>query len=542
MIIMNRKWTTPLSFKLILLLAIGLSIGGCSQQLTKEKREIQATMMAAIEEGINTNASRPPADIEAELLAAGSATESRHQAVDMERRFDIKARRLRARDFFLSLVDGSPYDMVIHPEVGGYISLEMKGTTVSNVMQTVRNIHGYDYRIKGRIIEVFPNKVQTRIFQVNYLAIVRSGSSIITAGASNTENSGGASGGNSTISTESNTNFWAELDKSLQIILSNEKDALLSINPLTGIVMVRATPNKLRLVEEFLDQSQNILQRQVIIEARILEVELSSGFQSGINWAEIQGNSGTTFTLAQGGGGAPITGIQTTSLTAGAGAVASAITGGVTGSFNLGLAGSNFTTFISLLETQGDVQVLSSPRVSTINNQKAVIKVGSDEFFVTSITQGTTATATTTTTIPTFELDSFFSGVALDVTPQIDDSGNIVLHVHPSVSTVTEENKTIGSYTVPLAVSNVRETDSIIRAKNGQIVVIGGLMQTKTVDTDGAVPGLGAIPLLGALFSNTQKSRVKSELVILLKPTIIDKNGSQWQQQLQKGADAMREM
>jgi len=539
---MNRKWTTPLSFKLILLLAIGLSIGGCSQQMTKEKRENQAKMMAAIEEGINTNASRPPADIEAELLAAGSTTESQHQSVDMERRFDIKARRLRARDFFLSLVDGSPYDMVIHPEVGGYISLEMKGTTVSNVMQTVRNIHGYDYRIKGRIIEVFPNKVQTRIFQVDYLAIVRSGSSITTAGASNTESSGGASGGNSTISTESNTNFWAELDKSLQIILGNEKDALLSINPLTGIVMVRATPNKLRLVEDFLDQSQNILQRQVIIEARILEVELSSGFQSGINWAEIQGNNGSRFTLAQGGGGSPITGTQTTSLTAGAGTVASAISGGVTGSFNLGLAGTNFTTFISLLETQGDVQVLSSPRVSTINNQKAVIKVGSDEFFVTSITQGTSATATTTTTIPTFELDSFFSGVALDVTPQIDDSGNIVLHVHPSVSTVTEENKTIGSYTVPLAVSNVRETDSIIRAKNGQIVVIGGLMQTKTVDTDGAVPGLGAIPLLGALFSNTQKSRVKSELVILLKPTIIDKNGSQWQQQLQKDANAMRDM
>jgi len=539
---MNRKRITPFSFKLILLLAIALSIGGCSPQMAKEKKENQARMMAAIEEGINVNASRPPADIEAELLAAGSATENRHQPVDMERRFDIKARRLRARDFFLSLVDGTPYDMVIHPKVGGYISLEMKGTTVSRVMQTVRNIHGYDYRIKGRIIEVFPNKVQTRIFQVDYLAITRSGSSITTAGASNTDSSGGASGGNSTISTESNTNFWAELDKSLQIIIGSGKDGLLSINPLTGIVMVRATPSKLRLVEEFLDQSQNILQRQVIIEARILEVELSSGFQSGINWAEIQGNNGSTFTLAQGGGGSPITGSQTTALSAGAGAVASAITGGVTGSFNLGLAGTNFTTFINLLETQGDVQVLSSPRVSTINNQKAVIKVGSDEFFVTSITQGTTSTTTATTTIPTFELDSFFSGVALDVTPQIDGNGNIVLHVHPSVSTVTEENKTIGSYTVPLAVSNVRETDSIIRAKNGQIVVIGGLMQTKTVDSEGSVPGLGDIPLLGALFSNSEKSRVKSELVILLKPTIIDKNGSQWQQQLQKDANAMRDM
>ncbi|NOR51850.1 MAG: hypothetical protein GQ470_04445, partial [Gammaproteobacteria bacterium] len=201
--------------------------------------------------------------------------------------------------------------------------------------------------------------------------------------------------------------------------------------------------------------------------------------------------------------------------------------------------GTNFATFINLLDTQGDVQVLSSPRVSTINNQKAVIKVGSDEFFVTGITAG--SSTTTTTTLPTFEIDSFFSGVALDVTPQIDEDGIIVLHIHPSVSTVSEENKNIGSYTVPLAVSNVRETDSIIRARNGEIVVIGGLMQTKTIDKEGGIPWLADIPLLGVLFSNTEKSRVKSELVILLKPTIIDKHGEQWQQQLQKGADAMRD-
>ncbi|MCW8824952.1 MAG: pilus (MSHA type) biogenesis protein MshL [Gammaproteobacteria bacterium] len=535
---MNREQIMPPLFIKALLLTAALSIGGCSQHLSKEKDDIHAAMLQAVEEGISSDSSRPPAEIEAELLASGSGSDNQHQSVDMERRFDIKARRLRARDFFLSLVEDTPYDMVVHPEVGGYISLEMKETTVAEVLQTVRNIHGYDYRIKGRVIEVFPNQIQTRIFQVDYLSLTRTGSSTTTSGGSNTDNTGGASGGNSSISTESSTNFWTELEKSLQIIIGNEKDALLSINPLTGIVMVRARPSKLRLVEEFLDQSQEILQRQVIIEARILEVELSSGFQAGINWAEIQRSSGSSLTLALGGGGSPITGSQTVA----SGSVASSVSGGVSGNFNLGLANSNFSTFINLLGTQGDVQVLSSPRVSTINNQKAVIKVGSDEFFVTSITQGTTSTATSTTSIPTFELDSFFSGVALDVTPQIDDDGTIVLHVHPSVSTVTEENKNIGSYTVPLAVSNVRETDSIIRAKNGQIVVIGGLMQTKTLDNGGSVPGLGDIPLLGGLFSNTEKSRVKSELIILLKPIVIDKAGDQWQQQLRKGANAVRDM
>jgi len=533
---MNKNPVTPVRLIQTLLFAVLLVISGCSNQMAKEKHGNREKIFAAIEEGIDATASRPPEDIVAELLAVG--TDTQHQPIDLEHRFDIKARRLRARDFFLSLVEGTPYDMVIHPDVGGYISLQMKGTTITEVMQTVRNIHGYDYRINGQIIEVFPNQLQTRIFQVNYLSIARSGSSTTTAGAGNSPN-GGASGGNSTISTESNTNFWAELEKSLAIIVGDDKEALLSINPLTGIVMVRAQPNTLRLVEEFINQSQEILQRQVIIEARILEVELSSGFQSGINWAELQITNGPAITLAQAGGTTtPFSGSQTTAL----GAVTSTISSGVTGSFNLGVANSDFTTLISLLETQGDVQVLSSPRVSTVNNQKAVIKVGSDEFFVTGITAGGAATTTTEATSPTFDIDSFFSGVALDVTPQIDDNNNIVLHVHPSVSTVTEENKNVGSFTVPLAVSNVRETDSIIRAKNGQIVVIGGLMQTKTVDREGSVPGLGDIPILGALFTNTEKSRVKSELIILLKPILIDKSGSQWQQQLRKGADAMHGM
>lgn len=526
-----------------LLLTLAISIGGCSQQMTKEKDEAQAVMMQAIEEGISEESSRPPAEVEAELLSA-SGIATQHQPVDMERRFDIKARRLRARDFFLSLVDGTPYDMVVHPEVGGFISLEMKGTTVAEVLQTVRNIHGYDYRINGRIVEVFPNKIQTRIFQVDYLAIARSGSSTTIAGGGNSnDGEAGASSGNSTITTDSTTNFWTELDKSLKIIVGSDKNSLLSINPLTGIVMVKATPNKLRLVEEFLNQSQDILQRQVIIEARILEVELSSGFQAGINWAEIQRNNGGAVTFGLGtGSGTSISGTQTT--TSSTASVNSSVSSGITGAFNLGIAASNFTTFIQLLETQGDVQVLSSPRVSTINNQKAVIKVGSDEFFVSNITSGTTSTTTTTSTTnaPSFELESFFSGVALDVTPQIDNNGTIVLHVHPSVSTVTEKNKTIGSYTVPLAVSNVRETDSIIRAINGQIVVIGGLMQTRVVDNGGSVPGLGDIPLLGSLFSSTDKSRIKSELVILLKPTVIDNDGNQWQQELKKGANALRKM
>jgi MSHA biogenesis protein MshL len=196
--------------------------------------------------------------------------------------------------------------------------------------------------------------------------------------------------------------------------------------------------------------------------------------------------------------------------------------------FSLALSvGSDFTAFIELLKTQGDVQVLSSPQVSTVNNQKAVIKVGQDEFFITDVESNTSTTTATASTQSNVELTPFFSGVALDVIPQINENGEIILHVHPTVSTVTEKTKNISvasdtALSVPLAISSIRESDSIIRAKSGQVVIIGGLMQNSVEQNVSKVPLLGDIPLLGALFRHTQDVSKKSELVILLKPVVID--------------------
>ncbi|MCK5640440.1 MAG: pilus (MSHA type) biogenesis protein MshL, partial [Gammaproteobacteria bacterium] len=200
--------------------------------------------------------------------------------------------------------------------------------------------------------------------------------------------------------------------------------------------------------------------------------------------------------------------------------------------------------FIDLLKTQGDVQVLSSPRVSTVNNQKAVIKVGFDEFFVTGIE--TDVSGTTGNTNVSAELTPFFSGVALDVTPQISEDGQIVLHVHPSVSEVNEQVKnittTVGNLSLPLAASTIRESDSIIRAANGQVVVIGGLMQNSTRDEQSSVPILGSIPVLGALFRHKKKIKYKSELVILLKPVIVDESGQQWSDELKRSSSVFKNM
>jgi MSHA biogenesis protein MshL len=170
--------------------------------------------------------------------------------------------------------------------------------------------------------------------------------------------------------------------------------------------------------------------------------------------------------------------------------------------------------------------------VAAVNNQKAVLKIGTDEFYVTGVTSIINSTSTGSTTTPSVTLQAFFSGVVLDVTPQIDDKGNILLHVHPSVSQVSTVNKavslgTAGNLNLPLAASATSELDSIVRGSNGQVVAIGGLMrQSSTVDNS-QVPGAGSLPVLGNLFGAKKRVNQKRELVVLIKPTIVE-GGSSW--------------
>ena len=196
--------------------------------------------------------------------------------------------------------------------------------------------------------------------------------------------------------------------------------------------------------------------------------------------------------------------------------------------FAIGGATSNFAALIRLLNTQGEVQVLSSPRVSTVNNQKAVIKVGTDEFFVTEVSSSTSSGVSSTTTTPNITLTPFFSGIALDVTPQISEDGEVILHIHPSVSDVTDQIKdiTVGGQTqqLPLAFSTVRESDSVVRARSGQVVVIGGLMQNSSSNNDAGVPSVSKIPIVGNLFKQKRKTNSRSELVILLRPIVVEAN------------------
>ena len=213
--------------------------------------------------------------------------------------------------------------------------------------------------------------------------------------------------------------------------------------------------------------------------------------------------------------------------------------------FAIGGASADFGALIRLLSTQGEVQVLSSPRISTLNNQKAVIKVGSDEFFVTDISSTTSSNASSTVTSPDITLTPFFSGIALDVTPQISEEGDVILHIHPSVSEVTDQNKNITvsgqSQQLPLALSTVRESDSVVRARSGQVVVIGGLMQNRSSNDDAAVPGVGDVPLFGELFKQKRDRNSRSELVILLKPLVVERDDT-WTDYIRETRDRIRRL
>ena len=485
-------------------------------------------------------------------------------------RFNLKFDNVPARQFFMAIVAGTRYNMLIHPEVSGNISAYMNDVTLGETLDAIRELYGYNYKVEGNRITILPLTMQTSIFQVNYLTGNRRGSSethvsggSITesrssgSGSSNNNNNQGANNSNSgptqapqravdssRITTSSTSDFWSELKAALDAIAGAGKDGrTIVISPQSGVVVVRAYPDELRNVAAYLKAMQISVDRQVILEAKILEVELNDGFQSGINWAAFTsgknsrlsaGLLGQNTTLSPGNvaGGTTLSNGRLSSLP-GANLATGAATAanGLGGLFGLAFQTSNFAGLISFLETQGTVHVLSNPRIATLNNQKAVLKVGTDEFFVTGISTTTTSSGTSAVTTPSVILQPFFSGVVLDVTPQIDDRGNIILHVHPSVSQVTTVNKSVsigtGSFDLPLASSNTSETDSIVRGRDGEVVAIGGLMRQSSTSDRSQLPGVGSVPVLGNIFGSTNRASQKRELVILLRPTIVE-GGDAW--------------
>ncbi|OYO27984.1 pilus (MSHA type) biogenesis protein MshL [Janthinobacterium sp. PC23-8] len=555
--------------------ALGLSASLCAcvapaQRDTYDAIKAQvatasATTSAATQSDAVANALLPPVSSLAGQLPKARAV--------LDERFNVAFNNVPARQFYNSIVTGTRYNILVHPDVQGTVSARLKDVTLFEALDAVREMYGYDYKVDGTRISIRPLTMQTRMFQVNYLTGNRKGSSNLRVSSTSVNSAGSSSGGQSAgggngqqqqqqpgqpgvggqgalqdsanVSTSSDSDFWKELKESLVAIVGGDADGRkVVLSPQSGVVVVRAMPEELRNVDAYLKATQLSVDRQVILEAKIIEVELNDNFQTGVNWASFASiksghtNRISTGFLAPGSSLAPLpfAGGQPPAITNGASGISASTGFGLSSAataagsmFGLALQTSNFAAMISFLESQGSVHVLSSPRIATMNNQKAVLKIGTDEFFVTGVSTTVTSTGTASgnTSSPNVTLQPFFSGVVLDVTPQIDENGNIILHVHPSVSQVTTVTKNVdlgsaGSLKLPLAASSTSEMDSMVRSQDGRIVAIGGLMRQSTTNDRSQVPGAGNVPLLGALFRNTGQVVQKRELVVLIKPTIVE--------------------
>ena len=470
-----------------------------------------------------------------------------------EPRFDLIVNGANARDVFLSMVADTRYSMLMHPEVSGTLSVTLRSVTVREALESIRDVYGYDFRIDGRRITVFPATLQMRIFTVNYLTSQRQGRSEVrvsgggvpkqsagtAAGGSHAQAQGGSQDG-SQVTTHSHSDYWAETAEALRGMVGKGEGRAVITSPQAGTIAVRAMPDELRQVEQFLRASRLAIERQVMLEAKIIEVELRDGFQRGIDWSLLKTRAAVGQTSGLPGNALVNNANRLPTLPAAvAGLLVDAVSLPVAsgGALGLSLATQGFQAVMGFLETHGDLQVLSSPRVATLNNQKAVLKVGVDEYFVTNVSGGTNTPGgngvAATTTMPTLTLTSFFSGIALDVTPQIDEANMITLHLRPSVTSVTEKIKqidlgTIGNYRLPLASSSVNETDTVVRVQDGNIVAIGGLMQSESTRRASGLPGSNGNVVTRNLLGSTADSARKKELVVLIKPTII-RNAEDWQ-------------
>jgi MSHA biogenesis protein MshL len=440
-----------------------------------------------------------------------------------ERLFSFSLRDADIREVFMAIAKQTTFNIVVDPKVKGVVTVDLRNVTLTEALDTLTDLLGLTYTIKQSIVRVFEPVPETRIFSLQYVNIKRTGSSSTSAAigpsggfatgttpgaAPGAVGTGGAisSSGGTTVATSSATDLWTDIEAGLTKVLSPKGKMV--VDKQSGNILVTDLPKVLDQIASFLESVEGSVQRQVLIEARIVEVSLTGEYRFGLDWGAIakagalQGASTVIPTR--------ILGQQLASPAA--------------GGFQIGVSSTDFTALLDVISRQGELNVISSPKLAALNNQTAVIRAGTDEvFFETRVQEITTGggalgqrevTRNTTVTPRSITI-----GVVLGITPQIGPDGNVVLHIRPTVTEKRGETRSPVGDIFPIL--DVREADMVVRAREGQVVVIGGLMQERRSDSEGKVPILGDIPGIGRLFRSTTQEVRKTELVVLLSPTVM---------------------
>ena len=543
----------------ILLISLLLAVG-CASPPKKERSQLPS-------EKVDSSKPQPPVEERLKELVIPQREEAKKVP---EKLYSFFARDSNIQDILLAFSKESEYNIVIDPELAGKVTIDLKRVTLREALDTILSPLGWTYHIEGKFIKIKRPEMETRLFTLNYLATRRSGKREMYASHGGGMQSGGMQSGGmqsgtlqgtqtipSSPGTGTRTGFsdlvsvdemdlWKEIQKGLEAIIfgsveENTKEVPLEVekttawtrvdrtgkklivNKSTGVILVADYPVHLNRIASYLETIEGSSQRQVTIQAKIFEVLLSDENKEGINWKVIEGlpraanlswglvnKAGTTGYPGVSGGftlGDTTTG--TTIQTPGTFKI-----GPFGGTLAIGAAELALSDIMQAIAEQGDVKVLSSPMISTLNNQKAIIRVGNQDVFFIS---GAVVNQNTTTQI--YQPMTIDIGIILDVTPQISEDGTIMMNIHPSITEKTGEKITPdGKTTFPLL--SVRETDTTVRVKDGQTIIIAGLMQEKNEETYIGVPVLDSLPLLGGLFRyKTEKKRI-AELVIMITPTL----------------------
>jgi MSHA type pilus biogenesis protein MshL len=469
--------------------------------------------------------------------------------------FSIFARDSNIHDVLLAFSKESELNIVIDPELKGNVTIDLKRVTLKDALEAILSPLGWSYRIDGKFIRILRPQVETRLFTLNYIVTKRSGkrevyASTSTGGGLQTStltgqqtvlSTGSTRTGYTDLITLDEMDLWKEIQKGLENLIFgtveekeipsgkekttwtrvDEKGKKLIINKSTGTIMVTDYPVNLNKIASYLETVEGSSQRQVSIQAKIMEVTLSDSHREGINWKVIEGlpratNVAFGFTNKAGTTGYPGTSSGYLTDTGTISTPGGFKIGAYGGTFSLGAAGKEvlLSDIMQAIAEQGDIKVLSSPTISTLNNQKAVIRVGDqDVFFITG------AVSTQTTVTQTIQPMTIDIGIILDVTPQIAEDGTVIMNIHPCITDKTgEKTAPDGTSTFPLL--SVRETDTAVRVRNGQTIIIAGLIQEKIEENHTGVPVLQSLPLMGGLFRYKTGTKKKSELVIMITPTL----------------------